>query len=168
MNCETWIKYVKESKKLKAATDNFLQVTYQDLWHNGEQTLISIFSWLGVQVSQTECSTILRECQIANLRGGRLEGAPWDMGTEPKEFYRKGGTENWRSELTPREAFLVEYLTRDLMTEFGFVANSRPKIIFPLVIASRLRFAIAWRLLARQSKREASLSSKEDTDGQSA
>jgi Sulfotransferase family len=168
MNCETWIKYIKESKKLKAATDNFLQVTYQDLWHNGEETLTSIFSWLGVEVGQTECSTILRECQIANLRGGRLEGAPWDMATEPKEFYRKGGTENWRSELTPREAFLVESLTRDLMTEFGFIADSRPKIIFPLIIASRLRFAIAWRLLARQYKREASLSGKEGTDGRSA
>jgi hypothetical protein len=56
-------------------------------------------------------------------------------------------------------------LARDLMTEFGFVADSPPKIIFPLIIATRLRFAIAWRLLARQSKREASLSSKEDTDG---
>ena len=168
MNSETWIKYIKESKKLKATTDNFMQVTYKDLWNNGEGTLISIFSWLGVQVSQIKCSTILRECQIANLRGGRLEGAPWKMATEPQEFYRKGGTENWRSELTPREAFLVEYLTRDLMTEFGFVADSPPKIIFPLIIASRLRFAIAGLLLARQSKREASLSSKEDTDGRSA
>jgi hypothetical protein len=168
MNCETWIKYIEESKKLKAATDNFLEVKYQDLWHNGGETLISIFSWLGIQVSQTECSTILRECQIANLRDGRLEGAPWDMATEPKEFYRKGGTENWRSELTSREAFLVEYLARNLMSEFGFVADSRPKIIFPLIIASHLRFAIAWRLLARQSKREAILSSKEDTDGRSA
>lgn len=168
MNCETWIKYIKESKKLKAATDNFMQVTYQDLWHNGEETLTSIFSWLGVQVSQTECSTILRECQIANLRGGRLEGAPWDMTTEPQEFYRKGGTENWRSELTPRETFLIEHLARDLMTEFGFVADSRPRIIFPLIIASRLRFALAWRLVARQAKREASSSSKEGTDGQSA
>jgi hypothetical protein len=54
------------------------------------------------------------------------------------------------------------------MSEFGFVADSRPKIIFPLIIASHLRFAIAWRLLARQSKREAILSSKEDTDGRSA
>ena len=168
MNCETWIKYVKESKKLKATTDNFMQVTYQDLWHNGEETLISIFSWLGVQVSQTECSTILRECQIANLRGGRLEGAPWNMATEPQEFYRKGGTENWRSELTPRQTFFAEYLTRDLMSEFGFVAELWTKNYLPLIIASRLRFAIAWRLLARKSKREASLNSTEDTDGRSA
>jgi Sulfotransferase family len=167
MNCETWIKYIKESKKLKAATDNFMQVTYQDLWHNGEETLTSIFSWLGVQVSLTECSTILRECQIANLRGGRLEGAPWDMATEPQEFYRKGGTENWRSELTSRETFLIEHLARDLMTEFGFIADSRPRIIFPLIIASRLRFALAWRLVARQAKREAASSSKEGTDGRS-
>ena len=147
MNCETWIKYVKESKKLKATTDNFMQVTYQDLWHNGEETLISIFSWLGVQVSQTECSTILRECQIANLRGGRLEGAPWNMATEPQEFYRKGGTENWRSELTPREAFLVEYLTRDLMSEFGFVAELSTKnypssdYCKPFAVCDRLAFA---------------------------
>jgi hypothetical protein len=78
-----------------------MQVTYRDLWHNGEETLISIFSWLGVQVSQIECSTILRECQIANLRGGRLEGAPWEMATKPKEFYRKGGDQKLAERINP-------------------------------------------------------------------
>jgi hypothetical protein len=156
VNCETWIKYVKESKNLKAATNNFLQVTYEDLWQNGEKTLMSVFSWLGVQIAFDECRKILDECQIANLRGNRLEAAPWDLTAEPKEFYRKGGTENWRSELTPREAFLIEHLARDLMTEFGFVAASRRKMILPLIIASRLRFDAAWRLHARKSRRETS------------
>jgi hypothetical protein len=156
VNCETWIKYVKESKNLKAATDNFLQVTYEDLWQNGERTLMSVFSWLGVQITLDECRTILDECQIANLRGNRLEAAPWDLTAEPKEFYRKGGTENWLSELTPRETFLIEHLARDLMTEFGFVPRSRRKVILPLIIASRLRYAVAWRLQARKMNRQAS------------
>ncbi len=154
VNCETWIKYVKESKNLKAATENFLQVTYEDLWQNGEKTLISVFSWLGVQITFDECRKILDECQIANLRSNRLEAAPWDLTAEPKEFYRKGGTENWRSELTPRETFLIEHLTRDLMTEFGYVAASRRKMILPLILASRLRFGVAWRLHARKSRHE--------------
>ncbi len=156
VNCETWIKYIKESKNLKAATDNFLQVTYEDLWRNGENTLMSVFSWLGVQISFDECRKILDECQIANLRDNRLEAPPWDLAAEPKEFYRRGGTENWRSELTPREAFLIEHLARDLMTELGFVAASRRKMILPLIIASRLRFGVAWRLRARKSRRETS------------
>jgi Sulfotransferase family len=156
VNCEIWIKYVKESKNLKAATDNFLQVTYEDLWQNGEQTLMSVFSWLDVQISFDECRKILDECQITNLRGNRLEAPPWDLAAEPKEFYRKGGTENWRSELTPREAFLIEHLARDLMTEFGFVAASRRKMILPLIIANRLRFGVAWRLRARKLRRESS------------
>jgi Sulfotransferase family len=153
-NCETWIKYVRESKNLKAATNNFLQVTYEDLWKDGENTLTSVFSWLGVQISFDQCKKILDECQIANLRGNRLEAAPWDLTAEPKDFYRKGGIENWRSELTPREAFLIEHLARDLMTEFGFVAASRRKIVLPLIIANRLRFGLAWRLRARKSQRE--------------
>jgi hypothetical protein len=154
VNCETWIKYVAESKNLKAATNNFLQVTYEDLWQNGEKTLMSAFSWLGVQITFDECKKILDECQIANLRGNRLEAAPWDLTAEPKEFYRKGGTENWRSELTPREAFLIEHLARDLMSEFGYVAGSRRRMILPLILASRLRFGVAWRLHARKSRRE--------------
>ena len=117
---------------------------------------MSIFSWLGVQSSSKECRKLLDECQIDNLRNNRLEAAPWDLAAEPQEFYRKGGTENWRTELTPREAFLIEHLTRDLMAEFGFVAASRRKIIFPLIVASRLRYAVAWRLRARKSKREIS------------
>ncbi len=156
VNCETWIKYVKESKNLKAATNNFLQVTYEDLWGSGENTLMSVFSWLGVQISVDECRKALDECQIANLRGNRLEAAPWDLTAEPKEFYRKGGTENWRSELTPRETFLIEHLAGDLMTEFGYVAAARRKMILPLIIASRLRFGVAWRLHARKSRLETS------------
>jgi Sulfotransferase domain len=145
-----------ESKKLKVATNNLLQVTYEDLWQNGEKTLMLIFSWLGVQISSKECKEFWDECQIANLRSNRLEEAPWDLGTEPQKFYRKGGTENWRSELTLREAFLIEHFTRDLMAEFGFVAASRRKIIFPLIVASRLRYAVAWRLRARKYKRQIS------------
>ena len=154
VNCETWIKYVKESKNLKAATENFMQVTYEDLWQNGENTLMSVFSRLGVQISFDECRKILDECQIANLRSNRLEASPWDLTAEPKEFYRKGGTENWRNELTPRETFLIEHLARDLMTEFGYVAAARRKMILPLIIASRLRFGVAWRLHTRKSRRE--------------
>jgi hypothetical protein len=155
VNCETWIKYVKESKNLKTATNNFLQVTYEDLWQNGAKTLLSVFSWLSVQIASDECRKILDECQIANLRSNRLEAAPWDLAAEPKEFYRKGGTENWRSELTPRETYLIEHLARDLMTEFGFAPRSRRKVILPLIIASRLRYAIAWRLQARKMNRQA-------------
>ncbi len=155
VNCETWIKYINESKELRTATDNFLQVSYQDLSAAGEETLMSIFSWLGVEIGAKECGEILSECRIDNLRGNRLTAAPWDLSAEPPEFYRKGGTETWRSDLTPREAFLVEHLTRELMTEFGFVAELPRKIIFPLILASRLRHALAWRVRARKSKREA-------------
>jgi Sulfotransferase family len=155
VNCETWIKYIEQSKCLKAATNNFLQVNYQDLWHDGASTLGSIFSWLGAPLSATQCSTILDECRIDKLRGNRLAAAPWDLSAEPQGFYRKGGTESWRTELTRREAYLIEHLTRDLMNELGFVASSRRKIIFPLIVASRFRYAVAWRRRSRQAKREA-------------
>lgn len=155
VNCETWINCISESKKLRAATDNFRQVSYQDLSLAGEETLMSIFSWLGIGIGARECGEILKECQIDNLRDNRLAAAPWDLSAEPAEFYRKGGTETWRSELSPREAFLVEHLTRDLMRELGFVAAAPRKIIVPLILASRLRHALAWRLHARKSGREA-------------
>jgi hypothetical protein len=154
VNCEIWVKYVEESKFLKAATPNFLQVNYRDLWDDGSRTLASIFAWLGVPTSTRQCSEILRECEIDNLRNNRLTDAPWDLSAEPAEFYRRGGTESWRGELSAREAYLVECLTRDLMREFGFVASSRRKIVLPLIVLSRFRHAVAWRWRAENSKRE--------------
>lgn len=154
-NCETWIKYVKKSQGLKAASNNFLQVRYEDLWQHGEETLLSVFSWLGVDISPQECSQYLSECNIDNLRNNRLTGAPWDLTKEPKDFYRKGGTETWRNELTAREVYLIEHLTRELMREFGYApVSTRRKFILPLIVASRIRTGIAWRIQARRANRD--------------
>ncbi len=166
-NCEIWIKYIKESQKLRAATRNFLEIRYEDLQLNGIDTLTSVFSWMGVTVSCSEAQSYLRECDIDNLRSHRLERAPWDLTAEPKGFYRKGGIENWRSELTPRESYLVEHLTRDLMTQYGYnSASQRRKIVLPLIIVSRVRAAISWRLDMRRAQREAQLTSKTLADQQ--
>lgn len=154
-NCETWIKYVKKSQGLKATSNNFLQIRYEDLWQHGEETLLSVFSWLGVDISPQECSQYLSECDIDNLRNNRLTGAPWDLTTEPKDFYRKGGTETWRDELTAREVYLIEHLTHELMREFGYApVSTRRKFILPLIVASRIRTGIAWRLQARRANRD--------------
>ncbi|HTV43854.1 MAG TPA: sulfotransferase [Stellaceae bacterium] len=155
INCETWIEYIRASRSLSAATDNFLQVGYRDLWENGPQTLRSVFAWLGVEIGIEECGAMLDQCRIGNLRAHRLPDAPWDLAAEPAEFYRAGGTETWRSELTAREIYLVEHLTRELMRELGFAAGARRKIILPLIVASRLRHAIAWRRNARKAKTDA-------------
>ncbi|MGH7045561.1 MAG: sulfotransferase family protein [Stellaceae bacterium] len=155
INCETWIKYIRASRTLRAATDNFLQIGYRDLWENGPQTLKSIFAWLGAETGIEECGAMLNECRIDNLRANRLPDAPWDLSAEPAEFYRTGGTETWRGELTAREVYLVEHLTRELMHELGFAPGARRKIILPLIISSRLRHAIAWRRNARKSQEDA-------------
>jgi hypothetical protein len=157
-NCETWKKYIQEGKKLKRATDNYREVRYEDLWQRGEDTLMEIFSWLGVEVSADDCSRFVDDCQIINLRNNCLERAPWDLSAEPREFYRKGGIDNWKTELTPREVYLIEHLTRDLMAEFGFVAEAKPRIILPLIIRNRLQFAFGWRLQMRREKRMKRLS----------
>lgn len=152
-NCETWIKYMAASRQLKAATKNFLEVRYEDLWERGDQTLMAIFSWLGLAVSQGDCQNYLKDCEIDKLRGNRLQTAPWDLASEPKDFYRKGGIETWRSELTRREVYLVEHLAHSLMTQYGYApTETRPRLILPLIVASRIQTAIMWRLDARRAR----------------
>jgi Sulfotransferase family len=161
-NCETWIKYITISKSLRGSAAHYMEVKYENLIENGEETLLSIFAWLGISSTRDECRTIISECEIGNLRDGLLEAAPWDLSVEPQRFYRKGATDSWRRELTPREIFLIENTARDLMVEFGYTPVSRPKIIFHLVLKCRLIQALSWRLRALEVTRERALDERED------
>jgi Sulfotransferase family len=57
-NCETWIKYVKESQRLKAASNNFLQVRYEDLWQHGEERCFRSSHGLGLTSALTSAANI--------------------------------------------------------------------------------------------------------------
>ena len=151
-NCKEWKNLVTEGQQIRHTTKNVMEVRYEDLYSNCAAELRRIFAWMGINYSLDECSEIAQRHRIGELRSGRLTGAPWDLSKEPHQFYRRGEIDSWRTELTPRQIYLVETMTRDLMDSYRYVRSAplnglREMIEARLSIGiNRLRGGLQWRL----------------------
>ncbi len=119
-NSETWISDVREGRAIPLATPNYLEVKYEDLIADGPQTLLRIFVALGVPASLDDCRQYIEECNIQNLKAGKLEGAPFNVAKMGKESWRIGTADSWRSELSKVEIAQIERLAGPLMQETGY------------------------------------------------
>jgi Sulfotransferase family len=149
-NCERWIADVISGQQIKSATSNYQEVTFQELISCGPDVVMRLLTKLGVQSSRDECQRYVDECKIDNLKAGRLNNAPFDVGKMNKESFRHGTTDGWRKELSVREIALVERLAGSLMSEYGFMPVNRSKIVSALLdLDCTIRYArrgVKWQL----------------------
>ena len=151
-NCTLWKQFVTEGNQIRHTTNNVIEVRYEDLHANCTAELRHIFAWMGINYSTDECTRIAERYQISEIRTGKLHDAPWDLSKEPREFYRRGEIDSWRTELTPTQIYLVESMAADLMDICGYarttLLNYPPQLMeirFNLGI-DRLRAGLQWRL----------------------
>jgi hypothetical protein len=128
-NCTRWKQYVSEGQQIKDATSNFIEVRYEDLKSDCAVELRRIFDWMGITLSIEKCSQIAERNQIHHLRSGGVNGAPWDLSREPEAFFRRGEIDGWKEELTARQIYLVESMTRDLMDSYQYMPTAQPNIL---------------------------------------
>jgi hypothetical protein len=129
-NCERWISDVSNGRQIRLATDNYQEVTFEELISDGPEVLMRLLARLGVPSSLGECRRFSEECRIENLKAGKLDNAPFPM-TNRNQSYRIGETDSWRVELSKREVALVERRAGPLMSELGF---ARTKISKPMSV----------------------------------
>jgi hypothetical protein len=158
-NCAVWSTSVTEGRAIGEATRNYLEVRYEDLKENGVRTLLSIFEWIGVESSSTECLKLLEDTSIEKLRSGSIRDTPWDIATEPTGFYREGEVASWRQVLSGFETFLVEAQEKELMAALRYHPEAQSRILFRIAhtgqvaMFERARAALRWQpiRLARAS-----------------
>ena len=131
--CQRWISDVSNGRQIGSATHNYQEVTYEDLVSDGPEVLLRLLNGLGVRSGLEECRRYVQECSIDNLKTGKLDNAPFDMGRRGKYRFRIGTTDSWRDELSKREIAIVERLAGPLMTELGFKPMNGNKTISALV-----------------------------------
>ena len=154
-----WSASITEGRAIDGATKNYLEVRYEDLKERGARTLLSIFEWMGVESSSSECLELLEDTSIEKLRSGSVKDTPWDIASEPQGFYREGEAASWRKVLSEFETFLIEAQVKELMTALGYNPEARSRTLFRIAHASqvavleRTRAALRWRAvrLARAS-----------------
>jgi Sulfotransferase family len=150
-NCAVWSTSVAEGRAIGGATRNYLEVRYEDLKQHGVSTLLSIFEWIGVESSSSECLALLEDTSIDKLRSGSVTDTPWDIATEPHGFYREGKAASWRNVLSEFDTFLVEAQVNHLMTALGYRPEARSRALFRIAHATqvavleRARAAQRWR-----------------------
>jgi hypothetical protein len=137
-NCAVWSASVTEGRAIGHATKNYLEVRYEDLKEEGVRTLLSIFKWLDLPSSSSECLKLLADTSIEKLQSANLTNAPWDIASEPQGFYREGATASWHKVLSQFETFLVEAQVRELMTALGYKPEAPSRTLFRIAHASQV------------------------------
>jgi len=131
-NCERWVSDVSNGRQIRSATDNYQEVTFEELSSDGPEVLMRLLGGLGVRSSLEECRRYVDECRIENLKAGKLDNAPFPM-TNRSESYRIGATDSWRVELSKWEIALVEHRAEPLMSELGFAPTKVSKAMSAFV-----------------------------------
>lgn len=141
-NSERWITDVTNGRHIRSATQNYQEVTFEELLLDGPKVLMRLLSGLGVGANLRDCQRYVDECNIQNLKAGNLNNAPFDVAKMGKESWRIGTTDSWRVELSRWEIALIERLAGPLTLELGYKPVNRSKAISALVgIGYKLRNA---------------------------
>jgi hypothetical protein len=139
-HCKEWIYCVKQGREIAKQTKNYMEVSYEDFFADGQQTLRSVFAWMGVERTPAECDDILKRHSIEKLQSGAVPGTPWNLAAEPQGFIRSGVAQGWRNELSPHQVYLVEAMTKDVMPMFGYQPISRTGLTLQLVSFRLVQF----------------------------
>jgi hypothetical protein len=120
-SCEMWIADVINGRRIRSMTQNYHEVFYHELISNGPHIVMRLLNTLGVRSSLEDSQRYVDECNIRNLKAGKLDNAPWDV-TISKVALGSGTPDGWRAELSAWEIAVVEHLAGPLMSELGFKA----------------------------------------------
>jgi len=131
-SCEMWIADVSEGRQIRSMTQNYHEVFYHELISDGPSIVMRLLNTLGVRSSLEDSQRYVDECNIRNLKAGKLDNAPWDV-TISKVAVGSGTTDGWRAELSAWEIAVVEHLAGPLMSELGFKPVNGSKAVAALV-----------------------------------
>lgn len=144
-----WRWAVEEGRSLAGKTSRYREIRYEDLLGQGICELGGVFRWLGVQVRERECASILAMCSIENLRSGDERiWSPWLLRREPQGFFRRGCRADWGRELGARQVRRIESEVGGLMEELGY-----ERVEGRLAGGWGRRLGATWRALGPQRAR---------------
>ena len=66
-NCERWIADVSSGRKIRSATPNYHEVTFNELISDGPDVVMRLLTQLGVQSSREECEGYVQELSLIHI-----------------------------------------------------------------------------------------------------
>lgn len=136
-----WKSSIERGRAIHRQTDRYLEVRYEALLQDAGAQIDRVLSLAGLPSSRDEIDRAVAECAI-----GRLRAHP----VAPSQFFRNGLADGWATELSRSDTRIVEYLTRDRMSELGYAPSQRWSRI-PLRLWLRDLFVPPWREMSREA-----------------
>lgn len=136
-----WHGHVDAGRSIRDLTDAYRELSYEALFADPAGELAGLLRWAGLDAPDDVVREAVRETRLSRMKEGRTE-APWDLEDEPEGFVRKGGSGNWKDELSRSEVRIVEHVAGDLMEELGYEPSARgrlpPAALVPYWLRDRL------------------------------
>jgi hypothetical protein len=126
-NARTWVRDVSAGREIASQTEHLVTVKYEDLLGpEGWEVLQRLFEWMDLEADSNFCQQAQADCAIDRLRNKSEDlKSRGVVNSDPPGFYRKGTVDSWADDLSPQDLQSVEYITGDLMREFGYAAVTK-------------------------------------------
>lgn len=125
-NARIWVSDIMDGRGIAALTQQHTTVKYEDLLgQTGASVLENLFHRMGLEADDAFCQRTLADCSIDRLRNhsGTLKAGSMLSG-DPADFYRKGKTDSWTTDLSRRDVQAIEYIAGNLMQDYGYAAST--------------------------------------------
>jgi hypothetical protein len=124
--CAYWEDRVTRGRAIATMTPRYREISYERLHADGADQIAALFAWLKEPISDEEAAGYVAACAFDKMRRPVTSTEEAD-----KLFYRRGGVDSWRRELSGSDIAIIERLTRKQMAALGYepVAGSRDRAI---------------------------------------
>lgn len=129
-----WVTAVSESQRLADMTNRYIEVRYESLLTDGPAELRSIFEFLGVTASDEEVNGIYDRFAFDKLKKNEYKrdvllnpGVAKASGTgsrsEPKGFFRKGISGDWKESLSKVQIAEVYWAAGEMLQQLSYTTD---------------------------------------------
>ena len=113
-----WKERVNEALQARKFKQRYMEIRYEDLLTAGTTTMKSVFDFCGLSIGSSELETIIAQHSFEKMKTERK--AQSQNIRLPENFYRKGGSGNWKEALTTDEKQLFAAQADHLLCELGY------------------------------------------------
>lgn len=117
-----WKEHVEWGLKASQFDGRYLEIRYEEMTEEPEQTLRTTFDFCNLVASDEEIAAIVEKHTFEKLKKERL--SPVDNVALPQNFYRKGKIGSWRQDFTPAERYFFDEVAGDLLVELGYAEKA--------------------------------------------
>lgn len=120
-SAKEWKECVKAAQQARNYTGQYLEVRYEELLHDGGESLARVFDFCGLNIGSQQAAQILSEHHFEKMQARSL--APVNGVKVPKAHFRRGKAGTWAQDLGPVQQYIFDSIAGDLLHELGYASE---------------------------------------------